>query len=615
MKVRLVRYCSLLVVALFAAPMVAWSQDSPASKRVLMLYGNDPNAPAGVAFSNELHAIVRADSSVRVVFYDEVLYLDRFPETEQRQELVRHIGEKYRGFSFDAIVTRGTSALQFATERLRALFPSVPIVYGAAFDPGVDFSALPENVTGVHHILPFAATLEMARALQPDAERVVLVGGASPLDSATLATGVRNVTPLLDGMRLEVWQDWTYPSLLQSLRRLSPRTIVILSAFRRDQSGQELIAGDLIASVTRSASAPVYGIARNWVGDGIVGGATMNSVDDGTRTGRLLLQVLHRSSGELPLPPSEVARSAQVVDWRALERWGLSESQLPAGTEVLFRTPAVWEGYKEYILAALALLIAQSGLIAGLLIQRRRRYHAEVELRRSQDSLRTSYERNRHLGSRLLKAQEGERSRIARELHDDISQQLALLTMDLDRVEAADPGEVKRVAAARARTQEIARSVHDLSHSLHPTKLRLIGLVAALEALCLELSPSGIAIAFTHDNVPSTLSADVTLCLFRVVQEALQNAIKYSQAKEVAVHLVGSPIGLTVSVVDDGVGFDVEGKSAKSLGLVSMKERLEGIGGFLEVRSGPGHGTRVEATVPLDVIQSGEATRPETRAF
>ena len=94
------------------------------------------------------------------------------------------------------------------------------------------------------------------------------------------------------------------------------------------------------------------------------------------------------------------------------------------------------------------------------------------------------------------------------------------------------------------------------------------------------------------------------LCLFRVVQEALQNAIKYSQAREVAVHLAGSPIGLTLSVVDDGITFDVEVMWAKGLGLVSMKERLEAIGGFLDIRSSPGCGTRVEATVPLDVIQS-----------
>jgi signal transduction histidine kinase len=128
------------------------------------------------------------------------------------------------------------------------------------------------------------------------------------------------------------------------------------------------------------------------------------------------------------------------------------------------------------------------------------------------------------------------------------------------------------------------------------------------------LSHSGIAIAFMHDNVPSRLSADVMLCLFRVVQEALQNVIKYSHAKEVKVHLAGTPIGLTLSVVDDGVGFDVQAMRAKGLGIISMKERLEAIGGSLEIRSSPGRGTRVEATVPVDVIQGGEATRPDVNA-
>ena len=338
---------AIAIILVGLAPAgVAWSQDPPPPKRVLMLYGHDPNAPGVVAFTNELHAIVRADSPTRVVFYDELLDLDRFPENARREELVNYIVEKYRGFSFDAILTDGTRALKFATERVSARFPSVPIVYGLAFEPEIDFSALPENVTGRHHLLPFAATLELARALQPDAERVVLVAGSSPTDSLLLATAVRDVTPLLGGMQLVVWQDWTYASLLQSMRTLPPRTITILSGFSRDRSGQHFNAGDLIASVTRLASAPVYGIARNWVGDGIVGGVTMDFGDDGMRTGRLLLQVLDRASGGLPLPPSEVARPAQVVDWRALERWGLSEGQLPPGTEVLFRTPTVWDRYK-----------------------------------------------------------------------------------------------------------------------------------------------------------------------------------------------------------------------------------------------------------------------------
>jgi signal transduction histidine kinase len=242
-------------------------------------------------------------------------------------------------------------------------------------------------------------------------------------------------------------------------------------------------------------------------------------------------------------------------------------------------------------------------LIVALLVQRR-------ELRRSRGSLRISYERIRHLGSRLLTAQEEERARLARELHDDISQQLALLTMDLDEVRRAHPGDASRLATeARTRTQEIARNVRDLSHSLHPAKLRLLGLVAAVETLRLELSHAGTVITFRHDKVPSNLAADVTLCLFRVVQEALHNALKYSKAKEISVCVAATETELRLSVVDDGVGFDTE-VMATGLGLVSMKERLEMIGGLLEVQSSPGCGTRVKATVPLGVAHSGVATQP-----
>ena len=573
---------TIILVGL-ASANVACAQDSPPAKRVLMLYGHDPNSPGVVAFTDELHATVRAESPTRVAFYDELLDLERFPENADREELVDYILEKYRGFSFDAILVDGTRALKFVTERMIARFPDVPIVYGLAFEPVIDFSALPANVTGRHHLLPFAATLEMARALQPDAERVVLVGGNSPNDSIMLASAVRDLTPLVGRMQLVVWQDWTHVSLLQDLRGLPPHTIIILSSFNRDKLGQQFSSGDLIASVTRVASAPIYGIARNWVGDGIVGGVTMDFGDDGMRTGRLLVQVLDRAPRGLPLPLSEIAQPAQVVDSRALDRWGLSEAQLPQGTKVLFRTPTVWARYKRYILVALALLILQSGLIAGLLIHRARRHRAEVELVRSQDSLRASYERVRDLGSRILEAQETERSRIARELHDDIGQQVALLNMDLDQVKgAADPREANGfVNKAQAHILEIARDLRDLSHSLHPAKLRLFGLVAALETLCLEMSRSGIAIKLTHDNVPSGLSANVTLCIFRVAQEALQNAIKYSWANEVTVHLAASPRGLSLNVVDDGVGFDFKDTLTKGLGLVSMKERLEAIGGFL----------------------------------
>jgi signal transduction histidine kinase len=472
-----------------------------------------------VAFTKELHAIVGGDSPPSVVFYDELLDLDRFPENARREELVDYIVDKYRGFRFDAILTEGTRALKFAIEQASAHFPGVPIVYGLAYEPEVDFSALPKNVTGRHHLIRFGATLELARALQPDAERVVLVAGTGVTDSLLLAAAVRELTPLLGGMQLEVWHDWTYASLLQSMRTLPPRTITILSGFSRDRSGQQFNEGDLIASVTRLASAPVYGIARNWVGDGIVGGVTLDFGDDGVRTGRLLLQVLDRASRGLPLPPSEVGRPEQVVDWRALERWGLSEDRLPRGTEVLFRTPTVWQRFRTLILAIAAVLAAESMLIALLLVERRRRIRAMRMVEESRGQLAhigrvatlgemtaaISHELRQPLAAIRAHAQAGEMlldrtpsdSSEAREVFRDIASENVRAVEVLDHIralarkdEAIDvPVDLNRVCehSAELLTFDAARRGVQLRLSLQPGLPSVIGDAVQLQQVVLNL--------------------------------------------------------------------------------------------------------------------------------
>jgi signal transduction histidine kinase len=387
MRVRALHCAAWLAAILIAASTPASSQEPSMRKRVLMLYAHDPNAPGTMAFTNQLQAAVQADPFVRVEFYSELLDLGRFPENAHRKDLLDYIVGKYRGFRFDAILPVGARALSFAIDRVRPLFPGVPIVYGLAFEPVIDFSALPAGATGRHHRLPFVPTLELARSLQPDAERVVLIGGMSSNDSLLLGTALQDLAPLARGMELVVWRDGTYASLLKRLHTLPPRTITILTSYTRDQAGQEFNTGDLIPSITRLASAPVYGIARNWVGDGVVGGVTMDFADDGARTGRLLLQVLDSVAAGHPVPPSELAQPARVVDSRALERWGLSERRLPAGTTVLFGTPTVWERFGAAILAIAAVVAAQGVWIALLLLERRRRVRAVQELQERRDQL------------------------------------------------------------------------------------------------------------------------------------------------------------------------------------------------------------------------------------
>jgi signal transduction histidine kinase len=342
---------------------------------VLILYGHDPNAPGVVAFTNGLQSVIRAELPEPIELYNEVLDLDRFSDPSILEPIARYLDEKYRTVAFDAIVTEGSLALEFTTERLSELFAGVPVLYGLAFEPVVDFATLPEHVTGRHHPLPFAATLTLARSLQPDAERVILIAGSAPMDSLLFDHAVRALEPLRGGLELVPMRDWTYPSLLAELRELPPRSIAILSAFSGDRMGQRFNSGDLIASVTRAASVPAYGIARNWVGDGIVGGAVMDFAEDGRRVGQLLVRVLRGPRDSMPEP--EVAIAAQVVDWRQLRRWGLSEGSLPPDTEVLFRIPTLWERYWTVIVGALVIMAAQAILITLLLVERRRRIRSQ----------------------------------------------------------------------------------------------------------------------------------------------------------------------------------------------------------------------------------------------
>jgi signal transduction histidine kinase len=179
---------------------------------------------------------------------------------------------------------------------------------------------------------------------------------------------------------------------------------------------------------------------------------------------------------------------------------------------------------------------------------------------------------------------------------------LAVLSMDLQMLNRAEArhGNVEGfVQTALSRTRNIVNSVRDISHRLHPAKLRLVGLVPSLSSLQREFSQADLVITFSHENVPDALPHDVTLCLFRIVQEALQNAVKHSGAHEVSVRLCARQDGLALTIADDGVGFDLADAWDKGLGLISMGERLESVGGILKIESGPGLGTRLEITVAL----------------
>ena len=206
---------------------------------------------------------------------------------------------------------------------------------------------------------------------------------------------------------------------------------------------------------------------------------------------------------------------------------------------------------------------------------------------------------------RLIEAQEEERARIARDLHDDINQRLALLAMGIGQVKKASPGFPAelfgRMDELSRQTAEIAADIQAISHQLHSSKLGYLGIVAAMEGFCEESAEQQkVEIHFSHDSVPSEVPQEISLCLFRVLQEALHNALKHSGVRHFEVQLYGASDEIGLSVCDLGVGFDPNAAlNQRGLGLISMRERLRLVQGSIAIESKPQCGTRIHALVPL----------------
>ena len=205
---------------------------------------------------------------------------------------------------------------------------------------------------------------------------------------------------------------------------------------------------------------------------------------------------------------------------------------------------------------------------------------------------------------RLIEAQEDERARLARELHDDVTQQLALLNMRLNGLAQAVPAAVtdgrQRIEEAREDVLKLVKDIHALSHRLHPPRLEYLGIAAAAAALCREISgQQGVEVSFAAESVPESVSKRIVLCLYRVLQESLQNAFKHSGTRKVAVSLRGGADHIELTVDDFGVGFDLETNQRRGLGLTNMNERLKAVDGHLAIRSQPRRGTSIRARVPV----------------
>jgi signal transduction histidine kinase len=451
----------------------------------------------------------------------------------------------------------------------------------------------------------FAETLRLALALHPATERVFVVA-RSP-DEGVIASAQEELRGFSGVVGLTMVAEETVPRLLDAIRTIPPRSLVLYIWHAQTPPGRVLYEDvDIVRRVVAASPVPVYGTNDDYIGVGVVGGVVRDTRETAVRVGEIARSILNgRRAENIPI---ENARVAPILDWRQIRRWGIDPSRLPIGSQVRFRTPTLWESHRQSVATAIIIVLAQLLLIGALLTQRVRRQHAEEALRTREATLRTSYDRIRLLTGRLINAQEAARAEIARELHDDVCQELAGVSMALGSLKRSsgrieDTSTQKTLASMERSALETLRGVRRLSHDLHPATLRLVGLAAALKSYCREVEERhDVQVSFAAQGDLGGLHPDIALCVFRIVQEALRNGAVHGDARRLEVSILRSGTSLELMVTDDGRGFDLESvrRSGSGLGLVSMEERARLVGGDVRILTRPMRGTAICVRLPVD---------------
>ncbi|WP_422931530.1 ATP-binding protein [Singulisphaera sp. PoT] len=568
-----------------------------AIRRVLVLYPSSEGQPGNLQFDQGLRSTFKSSSRETIELYNEYLDTSRFPGEDYQRRLAEFLRRKYADRKIDVVIPGLAPSLDFVLKFREPTFTGVPIVYGAVERGELEARKIGAGIAGVPMRVDLESTLSAALRLHPDTRRVVVVAGKSATDSYRIAEARRLFHGREGDLEFVYLAGLPMDELLDEVAHLPAKSLIYYLHIFEDGRGKSFVPAEAAGLVASAANAPVYGHDHTYLGRGIVGGCPVSFHSEGVNAARVSLRVL---AGEKPESIIILGKHEYsfMFDWRQIRRWGIDEDVLPHGSIIFFKEPSYWDLYGWRISGVVALCILEALLIVGLLLARAKRRRAEAGLRESQRELRA-------LTGRLLQAQESERRRIARELHDDLNQGLALLAVQLDLL-SQEPSEDRaqvdeQLRGLSDRVKQLSSAVHGLATHLHPSKLEQLGLVAAIRSLCKEQTQvHGVAIEFLDRSMPSSVPADTALSLYRIAQEALHNVIKHSGTRQARVELFGDEGGVSLRIVDHGAGFESDTLDGKEgLGLVSMRERLRLVGGEIRINSRPGAGTQIDVHVPL----------------
>ena len=556
------------------------------TRQVLILNSYDSTAAPYDQVTEDFRAELQRQFGEPIAFNEMNLEIRRGELGAREDLVVQLLRDTYADTPLDIVFAVGFPAISFWIDNRDSISGQTPLI-----------ASIREGIFGPEDLRPgdiarftqlsFSDLVDDLLHLRPGMSHVLMVFGSAPTERAIAAGARKELAAYTKRLRFEYTNNMTVHELQVRLGELSEESAVFFGLFGIDADGV-ILPGDLGLALTRSAStAPLFGAFDYQLGKGIVGGRLMQLQQIGVDAAVSGAAILRGETVRAPWKVFELG--TPVYDWRELDRWGIDTKRLPEGSEIRHRPRPVWDQYADWIVLAGAVLAVQGLLIFSLLTQRRHRHAAELAQKK--------------LSGQLISAYEDERKSIARELHDDLSQRLARLAIDAgvirhDQNSDTPDDELENLREELARVSE---DVHDMSYRLHPSLVEDLGISTALRSECQRVRRySDVSIKEyieeTHEHIPN----GAALCVFRLVQEALNNAVRHARADNIEILFETDGRTLRLEVSDDGRGFDeAQITSGGSIGMSSMRERIRLVDGTLSIQSTPGAGTSVSAVVPL----------------
>ena len=375
----------LLIIFMLSA-LSAQSRASDAPRRVLILHSFNYTFPATTIVSEAVRRRLLERFPQGLEIEAEFLDLARHADATHALRMANFLREKYANVHFDLVLVIGVSGIPFIMQYRDVVGPGVPVVFSDVTRSTYETLQLPPDITGVINNAYPAKTLELAERLQPGARRLVVIAGSGNVDRRWREIAREAIEAHDPKLETAYWSDLTYNALLADVSRLPSDTIVLLLTVFADSEGKRFIPRDVAAAVAKASAAPVYGLFDTYLGTGIVGSYTDTFESLGITAADMAFEILS-GTDVTTLPPRANPRPAFRVDARALERWGLKQSNLPPGSVVLFKEPSLWNQHRGLVLGAVLVVGLQSLFVAALLVQRRRRRQAEISLKESEERM------------------------------------------------------------------------------------------------------------------------------------------------------------------------------------------------------------------------------------